>query len=121
MVGLTAETALLAPLALAWLALGHGSVAEAFGGSWARAALVAGTGLATAAPLLLFGHAARTLRLTTLGILQFLGPTIQFVIGWQLYGESVTAARMASFGMIWLAIAIYAADALRRSGKQAVA
>jgi chloramphenicol-sensitive protein RarD len=117
LVGLTAETVLLAPLALAWLTLEHSGVAEAFGGSWARAALVAGTGLATAAPLLLFGHAARTLRLTTLGILQFLGPTIQFVIGWQLYGEPMTAARMVSFGMIWLAIAIYAGDALRRPGK----
>lgn len=119
LVGLTAETALLAPLALAWLALGHTGVAEAFGGSWARAALVAGTGLATAAPLLLFGHAARSIRLTTLGVLQFLGPTIQFLIGWRIYGEPLTTARMASFGMIWLAIAIYAADALRRPGKSA--
>ena len=117
LVGLTAETVLLAPLALAWLTLGHAGAPGAFGGSWARAALVAGTGLATAAPLLLFGHAARNIRLTTLGILQFLGPTIQFVIGWRLYGEPLTGARMLSFGMIWLAIAIYVADALGRPAR----
>jgi chloramphenicol-sensitive protein RarD len=117
LIGLTAETVLLAPLALVWLTLAHVGVAEAFGGSWARAALVAGTGLATAAPLLLFGHAARNIRLTTLGILQYLGPTIQFVIGWRLYDEPLTPARMLSFGMIWLAIAIYSADALRQARK----
>jgi chloramphenicol-sensitive protein RarD len=74
--------------------------------------------LATALPLLFFGHAARTLRLTTLGILQFIGPTIQFFIGWRLYGEPMTGARLLSFGLIWLAVGIYAADALttRRTG-----
>ncbi|MES2476531.1 MAG: EamA family transporter RarD [Verrucomicrobiota bacterium] len=120
-VGLTAETLLLAPLALAWLAVGHRDVAEAFGGNWSHAALVVGTGFATAFPLLLFSHAARNIRLTTLGILQFLGPTIQFVIGWRLYGEPVTGARLLSFGMIWLAIAIYAADALKPQEKPSAA
>jgi chloramphenicol-sensitive protein RarD len=74
--------------------------------------------LATALPLLFFGHATRTLRLTTLGILQFIGPTIQFFIGWRLYGEPMTGARLLSFGLIWLAVGIYAADALttRRTG-----
>ena len=70
--------------------------------------------LLPALPLLCFAHAARTLRLTTLGILQFLGPTIQFFIGWKLYGEPMTGARLLSFALIWLAVAIYAADAWRR-------
>ena len=112
--GLAAETSLLAPVALGWLMLSHGSPAAAFGGSWERAALVIGTGLATALPLLCFAHAARTLRLTTLGILQFLGPTIQFFIGWKLYGEPMTGTRLTSFALIWLAVAIYAVDAWRR-------
>ncbi len=111
LVGLAAETSLLAPVALVWLIANSTSPAAAFGGSWAHAFLVIGTGLATALPLLFFGHAARTIRLTTLGILQFLGPTIQFLIGWQLYGEPMTAARLLSFGLIWLAVAIYAVDA----------
>ena len=99
--GLAAETSLLAPLAMTWLVLTHNSPAAAFGGSGTHAALVVGTGLATALPLLLFGYAARTIRLTTLGILQFLGPTIQFFIGWKLYGEPMTGARLLSFGLIW--------------------
>ena len=112
LVGLAAETSLLAPVALVWLIVSNSSPAAAFGGSWAHAGLVIGTGLATALPLLCFGHATRTLRLTTLGILQFLGPTIQFFIGWRLYDEPMTGTRLLSFGLIWLAVGIYAADAL---------
>lgn len=114
LVGLAAETSLLAPVALAWLVFSNAGVAEAFGGSWTHAALVVGTGFATALPLLLFGHATRTIRLTTLGILQFLGPTLQFLIGWKLYGEPMTTGRLGSFALIWLAVAIYAFDSLRR-------
>lgn len=114
LVGLAAETSLLAPIGLAWLVFAHSSPAAAFGGSWKNAALVVGTGFATALPLLFFGHATRTLRLTTLGILQFLGPTLQFFIGWKMYGEPMTAARLLSFALIWLAVALYAADALRK-------
>lgn len=109
--GLAAETTLLAPVALIWLIIANKDPAAAFGGSWTHAALVVGTGLATALPLLFFGYAARTIRLTTLGILQFLGPTIQFFIGWKLYGEPMTATRLLSFGLIWLAVGIFAADA----------
>ena len=112
--GLTAETGLLAPIAVGWLVLSSPSPAAAFGGSWAHAALVAGSGLATTLPLILFGHAVRVIRLTTLGILQFLGPTLQFLIGWQVYGEPMSTARLFSFALIWLAIAIYAVDACRR-------
>lgn len=109
--GLTAETCLLAPLALGWLVLSSATPAAAFGGSDWHAALVVGSGLATTVPLLLFGHAVRTIRLTTLGILQFLGPTLQFVIGWQLYGEPMSGPRLLSFSLIWLAVGIYAVDA----------
>lgn len=114
LIGLTAETTLLAPFALGWLIIGNSSPAAAFGGSVSHAGLIVGTGLATALPLLFFGHATRTIRLTTLGILQFLGPTLQFFIGWKLYGELMTPARLFSFALIWLAIGIYAADALRK-------
>ncbi len=115
--GLTVETALLAPLAAGWLLWGGIPLAMAFGKSPAHWLLVAGTGLATVLPLLCFGHATRRLRLTTLGILQFLGPTLQFLIGWLHYGEPMTLPRLLSFALIWLAVAIYAANALG-SGKR---
>ena len=111
--GLTAETTLLAPIALAWLLISLPSPSAAFGGSWQHAALIIGSGVATTMPLLFFGYAARNISLTTLGILQFLGPTLQFFIGWKLYGEPMTVPRLVSFALIWLAIAIYAADAAR--------
>ena len=110
-IGLTAETALLAPFALLWLMLRSESPAAAFGGTWPHAAWIVGTGLATTLPLVLFGHAVRRIRLSTLGILQFLGPTLQFLIGWKLYGEAMTGARLLSFALIWLAVALYAANA----------
>ena len=115
--GLTVETTLLAPLAAAWLVLG-GPPGNAFGGTPGQFLLVAGTGLATVLPLLCFGHATRRLRLTTLGILQFLGPTLQFLIGWRYYGEPMTLPRLLSFALIWLAVALYATTALR-TGKRA--
>lgn len=110
--GLTAETCLLAPVALGWLVFHAASPAAAFGGTWHHAALVAGTGLATTLPLIFFGHAARNISLTTLGILQFIGPTLQFFIGWKLYGETMSPTRLLSFALIWLAVGIYAANAV---------
>ena len=111
--GLTAEASLLAPFALAWLIYSSATPAAAFGSSPGQVLLVIGTGLATALPLLCFGHATRTLRLTTLGILQFLGPTLQFLIGWKFYGEPMTTTRLLSFSLIWLAVALYAISTLR--------
>jgi chloramphenicol-sensitive protein RarD len=115
--GLAAETSLLAPLALGWL------LWQAFQGQpWSGAdtgqnALLVATGLATAIPLLCFGHATRTISLTTLGILQFIGPTLQFLIGWRLYGEDLNPLRLLSFSLIWLAVGMYAADAWRSGVK----
>lgn len=112
--GLAVETTVLVPFALAWLIMAHSSVPQAFGNSWPHALLIAGTGLVTAVPLLLFAFASRNIRLSTLGMLQFIGPTIQFFIGWKIYGEPMTTIRLLSFGLIWLAIALYGWDSLRR-------
>ena len=117
LVGLAVETTLLAPLALVWLCVSYQNPTAAFGSTPWQNTLVLATGLATALPLLFFGYATRTIQLTTLGILQFLGPTIQFFIGWKLYHEPITAARLGSFGLIWLAVGIYAADALKHQGR----
>ncbi len=112
--GLTAETTLLAPLALVWLAWSHPSLPSAFGHSPMHTLIVITAGLATALPLLFFGHAARSLRLGTLGILQFIGPTLQLLIGWLIYGEAFGPLRVASFSLIWLAVLLYAHDASRK-------
>lgn len=116
--GLTVETALIAPLAIGWLLVGARGPGEAFGSGAGEVALVVCAGLATTLPLLCFGHAARAIRLSTLGVIQFLGPTLQFLIGWRLYGEPMGPARLVSFALIWTAVAIYAADSLAREKKR---
>lgn len=112
--GLAAETTLMAPLAIGWLAWQAARGEAWFGHGGTDPLWIVGTGLATATPLLCFGYATRTISLTTLGILQFIGPTLQFLIGWRLYGEEMNPVRLLSFGLIWTAVAIYAADALAR-------
>ena len=116
--GLGGETALIAPLALGWLIWQGSHGVAIFGPDTSSAVFIACTGIATATPLLCFGHATRTISLTTLGILQFIGPTIQFLIGWRVYHEPMNALKFASFGLIWVAVAIYAADALRRNKRK---
>jgi chloramphenicol-sensitive protein RarD len=110
--GLTVETLLLSPVALLWLGFHPTESLQALTGHPLHAALVIGTGIATTLPLLCFGHAARNIRLSTLGIMQFLGPTLQFLIGWKLYGEPMTTIRLLSFALIWLAIGLYASQSL---------
>jgi chloramphenicol-sensitive protein RarD len=105
--GLTIETLLLAPLSLAWLVFSLGSGKPSFGISTNDALLLALAGLVTATPLLLFTAAARRLRLSTLGMLQFLAPTFQFVIAVFVYGELFTRAHTIAFAAIWSALAIY--------------
>ncbi len=111
--GLAVETAVLAPVAAGYLLWLGGAGSTAFGSSpWLSVGLAL-SGAVTVAPLFLFNAAARGLRYSTLGIVQFLGPTIQFVLAATLFGEAVTRAHALAFGAIWLACAIYAADALR--------
>jgi chloramphenicol-sensitive protein RarD len=113
--GLTVESSLLVPVALGWLLWQHGSVADAFGGNWQNGLMLACSGVVTAIPLLAFAFASRNIRLSTLGMLQFIGPTMQFFIGWKIYGEPMTTVRLMSFGLIWIAIGLYAANGLRRA------
>jgi len=112
--GQAMETALLTPFALAWLLSQPPGLVEELTQSWQRGVLLLAAGAATTVPLLCFSHAARTIRLSTLGVLQFIGPTLQFLIGWKMYGEPLSALRLGSFGLIWTAVGLYAADALMR-------
>ena len=111
--GFTLETGFLFLPALIYLlalelagngAFPHGSVLET--------SLLILTGVATGLPLLLFGSAARLVPLSTLGFIQYLAPTLQFLIGVLVYGEAFTPDRMVGFGLIWLALAIYSVDSM---------
>ncbi|MGB0388342.1 MAG: EamA family transporter RarD [Ardenticatenaceae bacterium] len=73
------------------------------------------TGLVTAGPLFLFGYGAQRVTLTTLGILQYIAPSLQFIIGVTLYGEAFTTTRMIGFGIIWTALLIYTLEGARHA------
>jgi chloramphenicol-sensitive protein RarD len=77
----------------------------------------------TAVPLLLFAYGAQRITLSTLGLLQYLGPTLQFAIGLWVFHEPMQPARLAGFGVIWLALLVYSGESLwfaaRRSGTTA--
>lgn len=113
--GLGLETLMQAPIALAlltwWTWQGQGVLVQgdATTLSWLLLA-----GPFTAIPLLLFANGARQLTLATLGLLQYLGPTLQFLIGVGWYGEPFSTDRAIGFGLIWTALAVYSADAWRR-------
>ena len=121
MPGLFVETVLLVPFAVLWLwwliATGDTAIERAaFGAAqgepsgWGLLGGLAFAGPATVLPLLCFAIGARRLSLATLGFLQFIGPTIQFLVGlWA--GEDFTLAHQVCFGLIWIAAAVFAWDA----------
>ena len=111
MPGLFVETLLLFPFAFAWLGwltiqqqveFAHGEPSTSF--------LLVVAGPLTVVPLLLFAIAARRLTLTVIGFMQFIAPTLQFIVG-LLYGEVLTPAHVVCFGCIWAAVAIFSVDA----------
>ena len=109
--GLTMETLLLAPLALGFLAWQHHTGAGALGRVDLRThALILSSGAITAIPLLLFAYGARRIRLSTLGLLQYLAPSVQLGLGIWVYHEPFSRARVFGFAFIWAALAVYTAD-----------
>lgn len=111
---LAVETALLTPVAVGYLVFLQLTGSLVFGHEGtANALLLAGTGVVTAVPLLLFGGAATRLSLTSLGLLQYLGPILQFVFGLLVFDEEMSRARWAGFVLVWLALVLFTADALR--------
>ncbi|MEU3018397.1 MULTISPECIES: EamA family transporter RarD [unclassified Nocardiopsis] len=80
-----------------------------------HAALMVGGGFVTALPLLLFGMAARRVPLSVIGMLQFIAPTMMFVIGWLVQGEEMPPSRWIGFVFVWLAVCVFAFDQVRSS------
>jgi chloramphenicol-sensitive protein RarD len=121
MAGLFVETIVLVPFGAAYLIwlMVQGN-AEFGTGGFATSSILIAAGPITVVPLLAFALAARRLNLSTLGMLQFIAPTIQFFIG-VYYGEQLTPAHIICFGCIWTAVALFSWDAWRSSRKVAVA
>ncbi len=113
--GLLAETALLAPPALVLLGVRAASGAGAFGGATGTSLLLAAAGPITALPLVWFTLAVHRLRLSTVGLVQYLAPTCQFLLAVLLYREPFGAAHAAAFAFIWASLALYSWDALARA------
>jgi chloramphenicol-sensitive protein RarD len=113
--GLATETLLLSPFALGFLAWSQWQGTGALGHSGATVdVLLLGSGLVTAMPLALFAYGARRIPLSTVGLVQYIGPTLQFLIGVLVFDEPFPRARAIGFAMIWSALAIYAVDGLWR-------
>lgn len=110
LVGLFVETLLCAPIAIGYLALRASAAEGALGRHGAVFdVLLVSTGVVTALPLLWFTSAARRLPLSTLGLFQYVAPTLQFLIAVLVFGEAFSAAHAVAFGCIWTALAIYTA------------
>lgn len=120
--GLATETLLLLPFALGYLVWAESAGTAALGHSSAGVdALLVGLGLATAMPLALFSYGARRIPLSMVGLVQYIGPTLQFLIGVLVFNEPFPRSRAIGFALIWSALAIYAVDGLWRRRRQGTA
>lgn len=116
--GLWVETALLAPVALGWVLLHPGGAFGRMG--WEIDALLVLGGAVTATPLLLFTAAARRLPYSTLGFLQYLAPSLQFLLAVLAFGEPFTRVHALCFGAIWSALAIFSFEGWRRARNRVI-
>ncbi|MBV2148920.1 EamA family transporter RarD [Sphingobium sp. AS12] len=121
MTGLGVETLLLTLPAIAYLIweAGHGGVS--FGQDAGTTALLVISGALTTVPLVLFAMAAQRLPMATLGILQYLAPMLQFFCGVVLFGETLSQGQMLSFGLIWIALILFATDGVRMARRNRAA
>jgi len=110
---LTSETVMLVPIAIAvlvWVGITGGTTFTV--DSPAHPLLLASAGVVTAAPLLLFGAAARRVPLVTIGLLQFVTPVLQLLCGVLLLGETMSTSRWIGFGIVWVALLVLTVDSI---------
>lgn len=121
-VTVTAEVLILSPLAALWLALAHGwglagpggQVAGQFGRDLQTSLLLVASGLMTGGPLILMSYASRRMTLTALGLVQYINPTLQFLVAVLILADPFSAAHGWAFVVIWAALALYSAEAIRQ-------
>jgi chloramphenicol-sensitive protein RarD len=117
-VGLLVETSMLAPFAAALIAIRGARGTGGLGTDATTTTLLLSAGVITAMPLIWFARGVRTLQLSTMGLLQYLSPTLQFLLAVWLYREPFTRAHALAFGCIWSALAVYTTDALYRTAQR---
>ncbi|MCA0893118.1 EamA family transporter RarD [Microbulbifer agarilyticus] len=110
--GLTVETLFMLPLALGFLFWSSSPTSNLLNNSWQMNALLMAAGPVTLTPLLLFNIAARRLNLSTLGFLQYIGPTLMFIFAIVIYKEPMDNTKLITFAFVWVALIFYSADAL---------
>lgn len=116
--GLTVETMLLAPLSLAYVLIIGSEGAGAFGHATGTDALLVLLGAFTALPLLMFAAAARRLPYSTLALLQYVAPTLQFIVAVAVFGEPLRPLHLLVFGLIWIGCALFAWDTVRAARRR---
>ena len=116
---ITFETLVLAPIAMAYVAWLVATSESNFGShGLGHALLFTTTGIITAIPLMLFGAAAIRVSMVSLGLLQYLAPTIQFALGILVFQEAMPASRWIGFGLVWVALAMFTVEALNHRRRQ---
>lgn len=120
--GLATETLLIFPLGLAYLVFLNHTGEGAFGHRGPGVdLLLIGAGIITAAPLMLFNYGARRIRYSTVGLIQYMQPSMQLLLAVYIYGEPFTRGDLIGFALIWVALALYSLDGLRRTRRLPVA
>jgi chloramphenicol-sensitive protein RarD len=113
------ETMVLAPVAVAYIAWLVFAGTSTFGHHGAgHAVLLAATGVVTVIPLICFGGAATRVSLTTIGLLQYITPTVQFILGVTVFAEPMPPMRWVGFVLIWVALALFTGESLRHRHRQ---
>jgi chloramphenicol-sensitive protein RarD len=115
---LTVETLILLTPAVVFLMAEHAAGRGVFGHvGWPTSLLMIASGLITAVPLLCFSAAAQRIPLSAIGLMQYIGPSLQFLLGLFVYGEPFDAGKLIGFVIVWIALAIYAASAVQAARK----
>ncbi|MFP7673430.1 EamA family transporter RarD [Marivita sp. S0852] len=113
-VSVTAEVLFLSPIAVGWLIYLHTGAGGVFGDDLVQTAMLIASGPVTAMPLILFSYGARRLALATVGVVQYINPTLQFLCAVVIFGEPFGPVHLSAFALIWTALAIYSTSALRQ-------
>jgi chloramphenicol-sensitive protein RarD len=121
-VSVTAEVLLLSPIALTVLWYFHSDGHGAFGVNWNDSLLLMFSGILTGTPLIMFSYATKRVTLATVGLVQYLNPTLQFLVATLIFQEAFSFWHAVAFAMIWTALAIYTTASLRqdRAARRAV-
>lgn len=113
--GLAVETLMLTPISIAYMGWLAAQGTLAFGNDLKISSLLVLSGVVTSIPLLLFAVAAKRMAYSTLGLLQYIAPTVQFLLGVLVFGENLTSGQLWSFSLIWAGLALYSTASLRQA------